>query len=93
MLAFELDGRTIDLPPARRQLARHRVERLDERAELVVALWLDPLIEPARANFARRSGQQLHRSSNALRQIESRPRRAHEDEQGHHQEEGQIHTR
>ena len=48
MLALELDRRPVDLAAARRQLARHRVERVDERAELVVALRLDALIEAAR---------------------------------------------
>src|SRR6266568_4265701 len=48
-------------PAARRQFARHRVERVDERAELVVALRLDPLIQMARPDLARRRRQHLDR--------------------------------
>src|SRR6185503_11949714 len=50
VLSLELDRPAVDLAAAGRQLGRHRVERLDERPELVVALRLDALIETARAN-------------------------------------------
>ena len=45
--------RAIEPLLARGQLARHRVERLDQRAELVARLRLDAMIEMAGADLAR----------------------------------------
>ena len=89
---FELDGRSLDLAPARLELDRHRVECVDERAELVVALRLDPLIEMARADLARGRRQKLHGARDALRQIRSHPCRAEQNQQRDHQEERQVHA-
>ena len=57
MFALEFDGRLLHLPTAGRELAGHRVERFGQRTELVVALRLEVLIEPAGANLARGRGQ------------------------------------
>src|SRR5439155_22614816 len=43
MFALELERRPLNAPPARRLLARHRVERFDQGSEFVVALRLDTL--------------------------------------------------
>ena len=73
VLALELDRRALDLAAARRQLAGHRVERFDERAELVVALRLDALIEAAGADLARGRRQHLHRARDPLGEVEAHP--------------------
>ena len=74
------------------QLRRHRVERLDERAELVARLRLDAVIEMSRANLARALGEHLHGPRDALGQVEAHPRRADQDHQRHHQEEREVHA-
>src|SRR5437667_461513 len=77
MFSLELDRGTLHLAPARRQLARHRVEGLDERAELVVALRLHALIEAARADLARGRGQHLHWTRDPLGEVQPHPCGAH----------------
>ena len=89
MLPFEIDRRAVDLPAARRQLARHRVERLDQRAELVVALRLHVLIQPARADFAGGRREHQHRPRDPLRQIRAHPGGAEQNQQRHHEKERQ----
>ena len=69
---------------------RHRVERFDQRSELVVALRLDALIEAAGADFARRRRQHLHRPGDPLGEVQPHPGRADQNQQRHHQEERQI---
>ncbi len=74
VLALEIEARVFELALARRQLSGHRIERLDERAELVARLRLDAVIEVAGADLARAGGQQLHRTRDALGQIRGRSR-------------------
>ena len=62
-LALEIDGRAFQLPPAPGQFLGHAVEGLDQRAELVFGLALDPMIQVARADLAGGRGQQLHRAA------------------------------
>ena len=92
-LALEIDGRALQLAPAAGQFLGHAVERLDQRPELVFGLALDAVIQVARADLARRRGQHLHRARDALGQIEPHPRGADQDEQGHHQEERDVHAK
>ena len=80
VLALELDRRSLDAAPARRQLSGHGVEGLDERAELVVALRLDPLIEASGADLARRRRQHLHRPGDAFGEIRPHPGRAEQNQ-------------
>ena len=54
VLALHLDARALEAALARRQLPRHRVERLDQRAELVARLRLDPVIEVPGADLRAR---------------------------------------
>ena len=93
MLPLELDRRSVDLAAARRQLARHRVERVDERAELVVALRLDVLIQAAGADLAGGRREHQHRPRDPLRQIRAHPGRAEQNQQRHHEKERQVQTR
>ena len=90
MLAFELDRRALEPPAARRQLAGHAVEGLDQRAELVAGFGLDAVIEVAGADLVGGSGQHLHRPRDALREIQTHPGRADENHQRQHQEEREI---
>ena len=90
VLAFELDRRPLHFATAARELSRHRIERFDERTELVVALRLDALVETARADLARRRGEHLHRSGDPLGHVEAHPRCAHQNHQRHAEEERQI---
>ena len=86
-------ARSVDRSSLRRLVASSpaiAVERLDERAELVVALRLDALIEVARADLARRRGQHLHRPRDPLGEVEAHPGRADQNHQRHHQEERQV---
>ena len=75
VLALELDRRSLEPPAARGQLAGHAVERLDERPELVLRLRLDAVIEVTGADLLRGGRQHLHRTRDALRQIQPHPRR------------------
>src|SRR5262249_24074238 len=72
---FALEGERAALhpPPAARQFAGHRVERLDERAEFVVRLSLDALVETSCTNFPGSGGERLHRTSDPLGEIEPHP--------------------
>ena len=81
-----------ELALARRELPGHRVERLDERAELVARLRLDPVIEMAGADLAGTRGEPLHRTRDALGQIQAGPRRADQNHQRHHDEQRQVHA-
>jgi len=51
VLAFEIDPRSLQLPLTGGQLSGHRVERLDQRPELVARLGLDPVIQAAGADL------------------------------------------
>jgi hypothetical protein len=90
VLALELNRAAIHLAAAGRQLARHRVEGLHERSELVVALRFDPLIQTARADLPRGGRQHQDRTRDPLGEIRAHPGGAEENEQRHHQEERQI---
>ncbi len=90
VLALELHRGALEPLAAGRQLAGHHVEGLGERAELVVALHLDAVIEAARADLVRGRRQQLHRPGDALGHVEAHPRRADENHQREHQEERDI---
>ena len=72
VLALHLDARPLEPPLAGRQLARHRVERLDQRAELVARLRLDAVIEVAGADLARAGREHADRPRDPLREIEAR---------------------
>ena len=81
VLPLEILPRLLELLAARPQLGRHHVERLDERAELVAGLRLEPDVELAGADRARAFGQHLHRPRDALREIQAQPGRAHQNQQ------------
>ena len=74
VLALEVEPRMFELALARRELPGHGVERLDERAELVARLRLDPVIEVAGADLAGTRRQPLDRTRNAFGQIGGRSR-------------------
>ena len=90
VLALEIEPRVLELALARRQLPGHRVERFDQRAELVARLGLDAVIEVAGADLARAGGEPLHRTGDALGQVQAGPRRADQNHQRHHDEERQV---
>ena len=91
VLSFELDGRPLEPPAAGGQLARHAVERVDQRAELVAAF---------RARRDDRGGRRrspgaavasdLDRPRDALGEVEPHPGRADQNHQRQHQEEREI---
>ena len=90
VLALEIEARALELALAGGELPGHRVERLDERAELVAGLRLDSVIEVAGANLAGAGGEPLHRTRDALGQIQAGPRRADQNHERHHDEERQV---
>ncbi len=90
VLALEIDTGVLEFALARRQLPRHRIERFDQRTELVPRLGLDAVIEMAGADLARAGGEQLYRTRDALGQIQTGPGRAHQNHQRHHDEERQV---
>jgi hypothetical protein len=90
VLPLEVEPGMLDLLLAGRQPAGHRVERLDERPELVAGFRLDPVIEVACADFARARRQPLHRPRDPLGEIQPHPCGAHQDHQSHGQEQRQI---
>ena len=90
VLPLHLDPRPFQPPLARRQLARHRVERFDQRPELVLGFRLDPVIEMAGADLARTGRQHADRPRDPLREIQPEPGRADENHQRHHHEERQV---
>ena len=89
---FELQVLPLQRVLAGGQLRCHRVEGLDEGAELVAGLRLDAVIEMSRANLARALGEHVHGPRDALGQVEAHPRGADEDHQRHHQEEREVHA-
>ena len=89
-LALEIEARSIEALLARRELARHRVERLDERAELVVRVGLDAVIEMAGADLAGAGGEPLHRPRDALGEEQPHPGRADQDQQRQAEEEREV---
>ena len=93
VLPFELHRGPFNLSPARRELTGHGVERDHERAELVVALRLDALVQPAGADLARRRRETLDRSGNAFRHVQTHPRGADQNHQRDHEEEREVHAR
>ena len=90
MLALELDRRALEPPPAGGQLAGHAVECVDQRSELVVGFRLDAMIEVAGADLVGRRRQHLHRTRDALGEVEAHPRGADENHQREHQEEREV---
>ena len=92
VLPLERNRAALDAASARGQFAGHRIERFHQRPELVAALGLDALVEPARADFARGRRERLHRPRNPLREVEAHPRGADQNQQRGHEEERQVHT-
>ncbi len=90
VLPLEIQARVFELPLARRQLAGHRVERLDELPELVARLGLDAVVEMPGANLPCAGSQQLHGPRNPLREIQARPDRADQNHQRHDDEQVQV---
>ena len=76
VLALDIAGGPLELAPALGEFARHAVERLDQRAELVLGLRLDAVIQVTGANLARGRRQQLHGAGDALCEVQAHPRRA-----------------
>jgi hypothetical protein len=69
---------------------RPRVERLDQRSELVARLRLDAVIEVAGSDLLGRRREHADRPRDALGEVEAQPRRADENHQRHHQEQRQV---
>ena len=92
VLPLHLDARAFEPALARGELARHRVERLDERSEFVTRLRLDAVVEMPGANLARAGREPPHGPRDPLRQVEPEPRRADEDHQRHHHEQREVHA-
>ncbi len=74
MLAFELHGRMLETPPAGGQLSGHAVEGFDERAELVLRLGHDAMVEVACTDLLRGGREQTNRPCDALGEVETHPR-------------------
>ena len=74
VLAFELHRRSFQPPAAGGQLAGHAVERVDERAEFVLRLGDDAMVEMAGADFLGGGGEQLNGPRDPFGQIEAHPR-------------------
>ena len=90
MLALQIDPGSLELPSVRRELPGHRVERGDQRPELIDALLFDPVIEMTGPDLTRAVSQHLNRSRDPLRGIDPQPGRTEQDEERHHQEEREI---
>ena len=63
-----------------------------ERSELVARFGHHAVLEVSGADLTGRRGQQLDRARDALRQVEPHPRGPHENHEGEHQEEREVHT-
>ncbi len=90
MFPLQVVGGLFQLLAAGRELARHAVERLDERSELVGGFRLQPPIQMAGADLARGRRQHLHRPRDPLGEVQPDPRRTHHDHQREHQEEREV---
>ena len=63
------------------QLLGHAIERAHQRAEFVLRLHVDAMIEIAARNFARRLGQRLNRHGHLLGKKQRHPRGREEQQQ------------
>ena len=90
MFLLELDRGTLEPPAARRQVGRHAIEGLDQRAELVSGLRFHAMVQMSGADFVGCRRQHLHGPRDALGQVQSHPGRRDENHQRQHQEEREV---
>ena len=83
---LEIAPARIELRAAGLQIGRHVVERRNQRADLVVSLSRDVLVEVSLRDGPRSLGELLDRHRDAARDVEPHPGGGEEDDDGHQHE-------
>ena len=73
-----------------REVVGHAVEGIDEHADLVVRPHLDPVAQVTRGHLARPLGEELDGVGDAAGEVEAKPGRGEDDDQGEEQEEQDV---
>src|SRR4029453_11227547 len=89
-LVLEIDVSLLQLALGLAEVVGHPVERLHERADLVIAARLDLGGQVAGRHLARALGQLLDGAGDAAGQVQTEPRERENDDQGHQEEQQDV---